>query len=306
MSGSPIESADQADSARSVCYRHPDRETYIRCGRCDRLICPDCMTSASVGFQCPECVKEGQASVRQPRTVFGASAETRRPVVTETLVALCLAGYALQIAIPTFTARFELSGLRIANGEWWRLFTGGFLHGGLMHLAFNMWALLIVGRQLEPQLGRVRFGVLYAVSLLAGSTVSYCFSPAVYLGVGASGAIFGLFGGLIVVARRMNWQLNALIGLVLINFLVPFVVPNVDWRAHVGGLLAGLIVTAAFAYSPPGLRIVIPAVVIAAIVVGCVVAVTARSQEIHNDPRYAIVFQLPDIYLPLDEYRPFP
>ena len=301
-----MESAGPAASARSVCYRHPDRETYIRCGRCDRPICPDCMVSASVGFQCPECVKQGSASVRKARTVFGAEAGQRRPLVTETLVALCVAGYVLQVAIPTVTARFELSGLRIANGEWWRLFTGGFLHGGVMHLAFNMWALLLVGRQLELQLGRVRFGVLYAVSLLAGSTASYVFSPANYLGVGASGAIFGLFGGLIIVARRMNWQLNALIGLVLVNFLIPFVVPNVDWRAHVGGLVAGLLVTTAFAYSPAGLRTALSAAVVLSIVAVCAVAVTSRSQAIRNDPRFAVVFQFPDEFLPLDDYRPFP
>ncbi len=301
-----MEPAESAAPQRSVCYRHSDRETYIRCGRCDRLICPDCMTSASVGFQCPECVHDGKTSVRQARTVFGADASVRRAIVTETLVAACVACYALQIAIPTFTARFELSGLRIANGDWWRLFTGGFLHGGLIHLAFNMWALLLVGRQLELQLGRVRFGALYAVSLLAGSTASYVFSPATYLGVGASGAIFGLFGGLIVVARRMNWQLNALVGLVLVNFLIPFVVPNVDWRAHVGGLVAGLVLTTAFAYSPAGLRIVLPAVVIAVVSVGCAVAVTQRSQAIRNDPEFAFVFESPDQYLPLQEYRPFP
>lgn len=300
-----MESADPAASARSVCYRHPDRETYIRCTRCDRLICPDCMISASVGFQCPECVKEGRASVRQARTAFGASV-TQSGIVTQTLVALCVVGYVLQLAIPTFTSRFELSGLRIANGEWWRLITGGFLHGGVMHLLFNMFALLMVGRQLEEQLGRVRFGVLYATSLVAGSTVSYVFSPGAYLGVGASGAIFGLFGGLIVVARRMNWQLNTLIGLVVINFLIPFVVPNVDWHAHVGGLLAGLIVTTAFAYAPTKIRDVTAAVAVVAVLVGCGVAVAARSTAIKTDPRFSIFFDDLNSYLPLDEYRPFP
>ena len=301
-----MESAEPAAAARSVCYRHPERETYIRCGRCDRPICPDCMVSASVGFQCPECVKAGNVAVRQPRTVFGASADVRSSIVTRTLIGLSVVGYFFQLLIPTVTARYELSGLRIADGEWWRLITGGFLHGGLMHLAFNMWALFVVGRQLEQQLGRLRFSLLYAASLLAGSTASYLFSPANYLGVGASGAIFGLFGGLIVVARRMNWQLNALIGLVVVNFLLPFVVPNVDWRAHVGGLIAGIVVTTAFAYSPARVRTVVVAVVLAVLVAGCASAVAWRSQVIQTDPRFAVLFELPDQFPPPDEYRPFP
>src|SRR4029079_17371148 len=123
--------ATGGSSAEGVptCYRHPGRETYIRCARCDRPICPDCMVSASVGFQCPECVAEGAAAQRSATTVFGGTVHARESLVTMTLVGICVVTYVLQIAIPTFTARFWNLGIAVADGEAYRLITSGFLHG---------------------------------------------------------------------------------------------------------------------------------------------------------------------------------
>ena len=302
----PAPRAGAADAVAPVCYRHPTRETHIRCARCDRPICPECMVSASVGFQCPECVQEGRRTVRQVRTVFGGKVYERPGLVTTVIVGLCVAAYVLQIAIPSLTGRFEMFGLAVASGEWWRLFTAGFLHLSVLHILFNMWGLWVLGRPLESMLGRARFAVLYAVSLFVGSTVSYVFASPQGASVGASGAIFGLAGGMIVVAKRMHWNLNWLVGIVALNFLLPFMVPDIDWHAHVGGLVAGLIVTAAFVYPPRTYRIaaaVAVVLVVSALSVGLVVH---RSQQIRQDPQFASVFQLGGGFTGDGDFRPFP
>jgi membrane associated rhomboid family serine protease len=295
-----------ADAVAPVCYRHPTRETYIRCNRCDRPICPECMVSAAVGFQCPECVAEGRKTVREPRTVFGGKVYARPGLVTTTLVGLCVAAYVVQVAVPSTTGKGEMFGLAVASGQWWRLITAGFLHLSLVHILFNMWGLWVLGKPLEARLGRVRFGVLYAVSLFAGSTVSYVFANPQGASVGASGAIFGLAGGMIVMAKRMQWNLSWLVGIVALNFLLPFVVANIDWHAHVGGLVAGMIVTAAFVYPPPRLRVVSAVVVVAVVMAVCVGLVAHRTQQIRQDPRYASVFQLGGVITGDGDFRPFP
>jgi membrane associated rhomboid family serine protease len=298
--------AGPADAAAPVCYRHPTRETYIRCNRCDRPICPECMVSASVGFQCPECVNEGRRSARQVRTVFGGKVYQRPGLVTTVLVGFCVAAYLVQVAVPSTTGRFEMFGLAVASGEWWRLLTAGFLHLSLVHIGFNMWGLWVLGRPLEAMLGRVRFGALYGVSLLAGSTVSYLFANPQGASVGASGAIFGLAGGMIVVAKRMSWNLSWLVGIVALNFLLPFAISNIDWHAHVGGLVAGIIVTAGFVYPPRRYRIVAAVAVVAVVCAVSVGLTTQRTQQIRQDPGYASVFQLGGRITGDGDFRPFP
>ena len=222
-----------------VCYRHPDRETWVRCTRCERPICPDDMRSASVGFQCPECVAEGNQGVRQARTTFGGriSGDTSR---------VSLAGPVL----------FEVGGepQGVAVGQYYRLFTAAFLHAGLLHLLLNMFALAQLGPVLESALGRVRFLVLYVLSALGGSTLSYLVSDAGTLGVGASGAIFGLFGAYYVVVRRLGGETRSIVTLLVINLVITFTIPIIDWRAHLGGLLTGALIATALAYAPKGDR----------------------------------------------------
>ncbi|MFI5913808.1 rhomboid family intramembrane serine protease [Dactylosporangium sp. NPDC051541] len=272
-----------------VCYRHTDRETYVRCTRCDRPICPDCMTEASVGFQCPECVREGGKTQRQARTAFGGSQAGAAGTVTITLIVINVLVFIIGIIsagrqaadglgggglggllggstplhdfgaeVPYFTARgsgVRLAGDSVADGDWYQLFTAMFLHYGLLHLAMNMWALWILGRPLEAALGRVRFLALYLLCGLGGGVLVFLLSAPNVPSAGASGAIFGMFSALIVVLRKMKLSVASIIPVLIFNLVVTFSFSGyISWQAHVGGLITGAIVAAGFAYAPPKQR----------------------------------------------------
>ncbi len=183
-------STPEPDSLSPACYRHPDRTTYVRCNRCQRYICPECMTAASVGHQCPDCVRQGAASVRAPRTQFGGTLRTdTRPWVTWTLIAVNIVMYLLQMMSSQVERALWLWPPAVAFGdEYYRLVTSAFLHGSVTHILFNMWALYVVGPPLEAVLGRLRFGVLYALSGLGGSVAVYWLSA---LRVADTGCIGG-------------------------------------------------------------------------------------------------------------------
>ncbi|MBI1377926.1 MAG: rhomboid family intramembrane serine protease [Frankiales bacterium] len=277
-----------ADTPVPVCYRHPGRETYIRCTRCERPICPDCMISASVGFQCPECVAEGRAEVRPVVTRLGARA-VARPYVTFTLIALNVAVYALTLAAPTdpstgldtATADYSLWPFGVAlYDQYYRLLTAMFLHGSLTHIAFNMLALWIIGPQLELLLGHVRYGVLYLVAGLGGSVASFWFSPPNIVGVGASGAIFGLMGAAVVVARKLDLDLRPFLWIIVLNVVIGFVLPSIDWRAHLGGLVTGAVLGGLFAYAPARIRVPVQVAGVALVLALLVVATLQRDAAI--------------------------
>jgi membrane associated rhomboid family serine protease len=252
-----------------TCYRHPGRETYVSCARCDRPICPDCMRDAAVGHQCPECVRDGNRTVRSPRTVFGGRVSTR-PVVTMTLIALNVLAYLGELTSAQFVSRFKMIGdgvmrtsngfeaVGVAHGEWYRLITAAFLHIppssgtlGITHILFNMWALWVIGPQLEQVLGRLRFTVLYILSAIGGNVLLYvvdAHQPA----VGASGAIFGLFAAFFVVGRRVGADTRGIAFLIVINLMFTFTFSGISWEGHVGGLITGAVLAAAFAYAPRG------------------------------------------------------
>ena len=213
--GLPAEAAPGAPT----CYRHPDRETWIRCTRCERPICPECMTAAAVGYQCPECVRAGAAQTRSARTVFGGSF-SRDGAVSYTIIGLCVGLYVLVGWLGALggLSRWGMQPVLIAvQGEWFRLVSSMFLHVGLLHLAFNMYVLYLLGPPLERVLGHGRFLTLFLLSGLGGSVASYAFSPLTTLSVGASGAIFGLMAAWIVVARRLNRDAGQVIVLLAIN-----------------------------------------------------------------------------------------
>lgn len=257
MTEQPPEAEDTA-----TCYRHPEREAHIRCTRCNRRICPDCMVAASVGFQCPECVRQGNKGVRRGRTVFGGAVTGDPGYVTKVLIAVNALVWLVQIgAGSSFEHRLWLIGgpafdpvlmerVGVADGESYRLLTAAFLHGGLVHLALNMYALYLFGPPLEGALGRVRFITLYFVSALGGSAVSYAFSNPAQPSLGASGAIFGLLGAFLVVSRRMGRDTTGVLILLAINFVYGLIVPRIDWHAHLGGLITGVLTAVAFAYAP--------------------------------------------------------
>jgi membrane associated rhomboid family serine protease len=251
----------------TTCYRHPERETGIRCVRCDRPICPDCMIDASVGFQCPECVREGNKSVRQARTPFGGALSSDAGSVSKVLIGINVVVFLLQKASPSLQDHLILVGrgfdptngqtVGVADGEYYRLLTAAFMHGGLLHIALNMYALFLFGPPLEAALGRARFLAVYLISAVGGTAASYAFSNPLQQSLGASGAVFGLLGAFFFVNRRMGRETSGLLVLLAINFAFGFYARNIDWRAHLGGLIAGGLTALAFAYAPRAHRTVV-------------------------------------------------
>lgn len=248
-------SAPQSPAAASTCYRHPGRPTYIRCNRCDRYICPECMRDAAVGHQCVDCVQTGARSIRQPRTRFGGRQRSDAPVVTYALIAINVLAFVIQIASGQLEKQLTLWPPAVADGQYYRLVTSAFLHYGATHLLFNMWALYVVGPPLEMWLGRLRFGALYALSGLGGSVLVYLLSPLNTATAGASGAIFGLFGATFVVGRKLALDIRWVVAVIVINLVFTFVVPAISsqlisWQGHLGGLVTGAAVAAAYVYPP--------------------------------------------------------
>ena len=236
-----------------TCYRHPNVTTGVHCTRCGRPICTDCMVSAPVGYQCPECVREvrGTWPRRRARLVLG-----RPGSITTTLLAINIAMFVVEMVYgrlsPTNGDLFNLGALfqpAIAQGhQYWRLFTAMFLHAGFLHLALNMYALYLFGYLVESAFGWRQFLVIYFVSGLLASVTSFAFGPITELGVGASGAIVGVFGAWIAYNYRRRSNALALANLqwalvmIALNALLPVFFHAVDWRAHVGGLLTGFII----------------------------------------------------------------
>ncbi|WP_427167534.1 rhomboid family intramembrane serine protease [Streptomyces sp. C1-1] len=254
----------ESESTVTTCYRHPRVECHVRCTRCDRYICPDCMREAAVGHQCPECVREGARSVRQARTAFGGRIASA-PTVTYVLVALNVLTYLGEMVRPSIVDRFDMLGTvpagylpeGVAHGEWYRLLTGAFLHlpptdgtFGILHIVMNMVSLWNIGRVVEMQLGRVRYLALYLLSALGGSVLVLLIAPTTPT-LGASGAIFGLGAAYYVMARRLGADMNA-VNRFMAGLLLWLVVSAwaTSWQGHLGGLLAGGVVTLAYAYAP--------------------------------------------------------
>ncbi len=218
------------------------------------------MVAASVGFQCPDDVRAGQQGSRAARTTFGGRLSTDTSRLTIGLVALNVLVYLGQLARPDLVVRFGNLALAqdagsligVAEGQWYRLLTAAFLHASWFHLLTNMFALIMVGPQLEAALGRTRFLTLYVMSAVGGSTLSFLVSSPSQLGVGASGAIFGLFGAFYVVLKRTGGETSQVLVLIGINLVITFAVPIIDWRAHIGGLVTGAAVAAVYAYAPRG------------------------------------------------------
>lgn len=252
--------ADEGDgqSGITTCYRHRDRETYVRCNRCDRPICPDCMREATVGFHCPDCVRTGNRAMREGRTVFGGKVRGSTALVVWTLVAINVGVFLAEFVSPGYglVNRFGMQPLAVADGQWWRLITSAFLHApnSFFHVLVNMFALYVLGPHLEALLGRTRFLTLYLLSALGGSTLSYLVAAPGAFSIGASGAIFGLFGAIFVVAKRLSLDTRWILGLLAINLAITFLVPIISWQAHLGGLATGTAVAAAYAYAPRSAR----------------------------------------------------
>lgn len=260
-----IPSTPGSPAGAPTCYRHPDRRTYVRCNRCERYICTDCMRQAAVGHQCVECVNAGARTVRQPRSPFGGRQRSTTPALTYLLIAINVGVFVLQMASGVLERQLTLWPVAVADGQLYRLVTSAFLHYSTMHLLLNMWALYVVGPPLEMWLGRLRFGALYALSALGGSVLVYLLSPLNVATAGASGAVFGLFGATFLVAKRLTLDIRWVVAVIVINLVFTFVVPAISWQGHVGGLATGAVVAAAYVYAPRERRNVIQGAVTIAI-----------------------------------------
>lgn len=249
---------DLARNRDNFCYRHPDRQSFVLCQRCLRTICPECQTPAAVGVICPECLRDQQKAASpaqrkaerrwsRPRAV---SVADTRPIVTYAIIGITVFTYLLTL-IPGIGADIQDSLLFLAptlypeltgRFEPWRLLTAALVHGSLLHVGLNMLALWMIGRSLEPLLGRWRFLSLYVLSALGGSVAVALLSFLTPV-VGASGAIFGLFGALLVIGRHIGANIAGIAIVLGVNLVIGFVPGfNVSWQAHIGGLLVGLLV----------------------------------------------------------------
>ena len=262
------------------CYRHPSERTGVHCTRCGRPICPACMIPAPVGYQCPECVAQARKEFRQGPG-RRARASTGRITATKALLVAILVAFVAEVATggpnalmqgPSFAKLIDLGALvpalvtrsgrligGIAGGQYWRFLTSMFLHIGLLHIAFNAWALWLFGTVMEDALGTTRFLVVYFVTGFLAGVASYVFGPIGIAGLaspgvvvvgevaaGASGAIFGVFGAFVaynfrrrhlaLAAANLRWAMM----MILLNALLAVGVAGIDWRAHVGGFVSGV------------------------------------------------------------------
>ncbi len=243
------------------------------------------MRDAAVGHQCAECVNVGAKSVRQPRTQFGGRKAGDKPVVTYALIAACVVMFVLQNVSPQLQSELVLRSPAVADGDLYRLVTSAFLHYGMTHLLFNMWALYVIGPPLEAALGRLRYSALYALSALGGSVLVYLLSDLGAATAGASGAVFGLFGATFVVGKRLNLDVRWVIGLIALNLAFTFVIPlissqNISWQGHIGGLVTGAGIAAAYAYAPRAHRAVVQWGVTVAVLVLFAVLIWWRTYDL--------------------------
>jgi membrane associated rhomboid family serine protease len=218
------------------CAWHPETETGLSCQRCERPICAKCLVEASVGFQCPECAKDKQVT----RTLNSFA----RPVITQIIIVACIALFIFSYGANKneIISNFGLNPILVQYyGEYYRLITSMFLHVNIMHIAFNMLALWQVGLVLESRLGKFKFAVIYFLSGISGGLLSVYMNEPMAFSVGASGAVFGLFGAYVAISRRLNADANGMLVMIAINLGLGFVVPNIDWHGHVGGLVAGFL-----------------------------------------------------------------
>jgi len=244
------------------------------------------MRSAAVGHQCVECVNEGARGVRRATTAFGGR-EANIPLVTYVLIAINAAMFVVQLVSPEFEKAFFLWPNGVAHyDQYYRLLTSGFLHTGITHIAFNMLALYFTGPALERAMGHTRFLALYLLSLLGGSVLVYLLTPVGTPTLGASGAIFGLFGASFVLARKLQFDVRGIVGLIVINLVITFVVPGISWQGHVGGLVTGAAVAAVFGYAPRANRALIQAACSVAILALFAALIWWRTGVIVTDFRY--------------------
>jgi len=251
--GPPGGGPDPATAAEPVCPRHPDRVAYVRCQRCEQPVCPQCQRPAAVGVHCVSCVRAQPAVAA--RTVVGARA-TSRPLVTQGLVGILAAVWLAQTVLPALTGWLGFVPA-FSVVQPWRFLTMGLVHSpGLpLHLLLNGFALWVVGRETEAQLGRWRYVALLVLSTVASAVGVLWLTPTTSnswfgLTVGASGAVFGLLGAAVALNSRRGEPVLRQVGVLLVLAAAGLLLPSISWQGHVGGLVGGLLVGAVLVLAP--------------------------------------------------------
>ncbi len=273
-----------------MCYRHPDKETWIRCQRCERPICPDCMRDASVGFHCPECVKEGAKTTRQPKAAYGGRRLTGNPMATTlgliaaNLVVFLLirtggAGMFNALTLLPQTSTGSTGLIRgVSGGAYWQILTSAFSHYDVQHILFNMLGLYFLGPMLEQAVGRGRFLAIYLVSAVTGSAAVMLLSNPNSQTLGASGAIFGLLGALLVVAYKVGADLRQILFWLVLGVVYSvYRASSISWEGHLGGFVGGLLTAAIIVYAPRRRRELLQWSGIGAVVLVAVVLIVVRA-----------------------------
>ncbi len=272
------------------CYRHPGRETLVSCSECGRPICQQCMTFAPVGIRCPDHANIGAAkgqARRAVRTVHMRATRSSAPV-TIAVIALNVLFYIVTVAQGRGISSpggslFEhmwLTGIQVHDGEWYRLATVMFLHGSVLHLALNMFALYWLGTLVEQALGSVKFLLLYAAAGLAGSTGALLFTHPFQVTVGASGAIYGIMGALLVLEYRATGTFaGQAMGMIVLNLAISFAIPNISIGGHIGGLVGGIAATAGLVYGRRQRSPLVGPALVVAVAVAAVAVAALRVQS---------------------------
>ena len=303
-----------SQGAVPTCYRHPGREAYIRCQRCGKVICPDCMRDSAVGFQCPDCVKEGARSTRSGRTAYGGLRPSNAGITSMVIIGLNVLVWLMVVAsggrgsklvdklalipagrcdsirspggyYPGVSTDAVCNNLTNGDGSWhagvadgayWQLISSAFLHEEIWHIGFNMLALWVLGPQLELAIGRARFIALYLMSALAGSALVLWAAPVNSSTLGASGAVFGLMGALLVLAFKVGGQVQQILVWIGINAVLTFTF-GFSWQGHLGGFLGGLVIATVLVYAPRKHRARLQAAGLLVIGIVIVAAIAART-----------------------------
>lgn len=263
-----------------ACYRHPDRSTGIRCQRCGKPICGECMNPASVGFQCPGCIRSGKASVRSPRTAFGAALTVHGGMVTKIIIGVLLAGFVLNLISRNLLASvIGLDSGAILAGQYWRLITFGFSTAGLLNTAMVCLILWFAGKQLEDQLGHWRFLLLYTLAGLGSATLFFVLSPAGGSYGGAAAAVIGLLAANGVIKYRRGEDIRPDIGLLVILVLLNLVAgfSTMFWIAQIGGIMVGALAGIALMYAPRERRTMAQVLALVAVAAVCLAAIVLKT-----------------------------
>lgn len=265
------------EAGTSVCYRHPDRPTALQCSNCERPICGACSVEATVGQFCPECARDRGGQKVIPTRGSTATRLRQAAPVTFTVIVLTVVSFVLARVSPglddTLFEAFAQANFLITRGAWWRIFTPILLHGSAAHIAFNMFALYQLGPAVEVRHGKLNFLGLYLAAAAAGGAFAYHFGDERDILVGASGAIFGLFGLWLDSAYRQRETafgrslLSSLWISLALNIALPFILPGISWQGHLGGLVAGIIIGESWARLPRRLFLLMPAAIALAAVV---------------------------------------